>query len=158
MKSIDDKGPNPSGLCECGCGSVTGIARKSDSRRGWVAGRHNRYISGHNYRPHGTGYLIDDVTGCWVWQGRLGAGGYGRVSHNGRPVAVHRRYYEILCGPIPAGFHVHHRCRNRACVNPDHLVAVDKRAHGGKDADLEYWKSRALTAERAARFLLEQTA
>lgn len=36
------------GLCECGCGQRTPIAKRSDRRRGWRAGQPIRFVSGHN--------------------------------------------------------------------------------------------------------------
>jgi hypothetical protein len=30
----------------------------------------------------------------------------------------------MLVGPIPDGLHIDHLCRNRLCVNPDHLEPV----------------------------------
>jgi hypothetical protein len=32
--------------------------------------------------------------------------------------------YETKNGPIPKGLVIDHLCRNKACVNPDHLEAV----------------------------------
>lgn len=72
-------------------------------------------------------YAIDE-NGCWVWQGRMDDRGYGLCFRDGHQRA-HRLYWAEAHGPIPEGFHVHHKCKNRACVNPDHLEAVDPRDH-----------------------------
>ena len=44
-------GPNPSGLCMCGCGRRTKIATKSDRRHGHVMGQPFRFIHGHSGGP-----------------------------------------------------------------------------------------------------------
>jgi hypothetical protein len=66
----------------------------------------------------------EPTTGCWLWGGSISQNGYGRVSVNNRNSYVHRVMYEEHHGPVPDGFHVDHKCRNRACCNPDHLEAV----------------------------------
>jgi hypothetical protein len=62
---------------------------------------------------------------CWIWAGGLTTAGYGRASVPGKGrQAAHRIAYELLVGPIPEGLTLDHLCRNRACVNPDHLEPV----------------------------------
>lgn len=43
---------------------------------------------------------------------------------------IHRLVYQTLVAPIPPGWHVHHRCRSRACINPAHLEAMSASDHG----------------------------
>lgn len=65
---------------------------------------------------------------CWVWQGKLSLG-YGDFCMDGRCQKAHRWAYEFAKGPIPKGMHIDHLCRNRACVNPDHLEVVTPQAN-----------------------------
>ena len=67
-------------------------------------------------------------SGCWEWQASFGlVEGYGRYTYNGRVGYAHRFAYEHCVGDIPHGFVVDHLCRNRKCVNPNHLRACTQR-------------------------------
>ena len=65
----------------------------------------------------------ETASGCWEWQARRRAG-YGRFALLGLDVQAHRASYQFYVGPIPEGLVIDHLCRNRGCVNPDHLEAV----------------------------------
>lgn len=67
---------------------------------------------------------LDEVTGCWVWRRARSRNGYGNWHWRGRNRCAHRVAYEELIGPIPDGLQLDHLCRNRACVNPEHLEPV----------------------------------
>lgn len=70
---------------------------------------------------------VDAAGPCWEWTGALIKGGYGTIRRAGAgsPMdCAHRVAYELLVGPIPEGLHLDHLCRNRRCVNPDHLEPV----------------------------------
>lgn len=69
---------------------------------------------------------IERTDSCWLWIGAKGAAGYGQIRKNYRYLPAHRVVYEALVGPIPVGLTIDHLCRNRACVNPDHLEPVTK--------------------------------
>jgi hypothetical protein len=71
-------------------------------------------------------FVIDQVTGCWVWTGAVNGGarsGYGYF----RKRRAHRVAYEAWVGPIPEGLVLDHLCRVRRCVNPSHLEPVTVR-------------------------------
>ncbi len=65
--------------------------------------------------------------GCWLWTGPKNKDGYGNHSENHKVVKAHRWSYEYHKTPIPEGMQIDHICRNRACVNPDHMEVVTKK-------------------------------
>jgi hypothetical protein len=73
------------------------------------------------------------------------------VSVNGRTRLAHRFFYEQKRGPIPNGLGLDHLCRNRACVNPDHLEPVEHATNvrRGVSAKINPTKVRQIKAMHA---------
>lgn len=73
----------------------------------------------------------DKASDCWIWKGRIGAGGYGCISlwypsiQKHVEWRAHRLAYLIERNEVPPV--LDHRCRNRKCVNPSHLVPTSNR-------------------------------
>lgn len=67
-----------------------------------------------------------DVGLCWEWNDSL-RDGYAWINWAcfDRNYA-HQIIWEMLVGPIPDGLELDHLCRNRKCVNPDHLELVTR--------------------------------
>jgi hypothetical protein len=113
---------------------------------------------------------IDEPTGCWGWTGSLTRDGYGQVgddklvSDTGIKGA-HRLSYAVhndyeFSG---RGEQTRHRCRNRRCINPAHLLTgtaqdnADDRVEAGTTArgerDVDPCRTswgRALLPDRAS--------
>ena len=70
----------------------------------------------------------DPISGCLLWLKAVMKNGYGafhpRVGKRTGMTVAHRVAYVLTKGPIPDGLQLDHLCRNRRCVNPDHLEAV----------------------------------
>ena len=68
---------------------------------------------------------INDTKGvCWEWCGTKSTDGYGMFFLNKKMRSAHRISYELFKDDIPQGLVIDHLCRNRKCVNPNHLDIV----------------------------------
>lgn len=123
----------PLGLCQCGCGAKTRLATKTSTRDGAVKGQPKRFVSGHNtVRPavdpeQRFWPKVKRTDLCWFWTAYVNVYGYGVFWNGERRLPAHRYAYELLLGSIPEGLQLDHLCRNRRCVNPNHLEVVSNR-------------------------------
>lgn len=65
---------------------------------------------------------------CWEWMGYRSATGYGQLFWKGFQPLAHRFVFEAMTRE-DAGEHLHHECRVRECVNPNHLTPVTAEEH-----------------------------
>ena len=120
----------PRGLCWCGCGAATKIAKGTDRSRGSYKGVAHRYVHGHFQTPSVEERFwakVDKTETCWLWTAQLDRHGYGRFWFTDSLRAAHRVAYELEVGPIPAGMEIDHACHTPACVKPTHLRPVTKK-------------------------------
>lgn len=111
-----------------GCGRTTGMlgtARGLCSRHYHRWRRYGDALGGGIARDHDPLDALArkirlDESGCWVWTGAISSTGYGSIGYT----SAHKAMWEQVVGPVPDGLHIDHLCRNRACVNPDHLEPV----------------------------------
>jgi hypothetical protein len=101
---------------------------------------------------------VQKTTSCWIWIGSPGGAkgrDYGHIKISGKSFKAHRFAYELLRGPIPKGMVIDHLCRNRMCVNPEHMEIVTNKENilrgegiAAKEARMTVCKNgHALTGE-----------
>ena len=72
---------------------------------------------------------VDAEGDCWEWTAAK-SNGYGKINSGGvisTTLRAHRVSWYFLVGEIPDGLELDHLCRNRGCVNPDHLEPVTRK-------------------------------
>lgn len=69
-----------------------------------------------------------DASGCWIWQSAQ-RNGYGQFRWNRKSISSHRTSYLLFIGEVEKGKHLHHACKNKLCVNPEHLALVTPKEH-----------------------------
>ncbi len=105
-------------------------------------------------RPDGTPPVIEwdevpclnpDLEGpCHVFRGCKTRHGYGQVSQSGKVFKAHRYVWEQKHGPIEEGKVIDHRCRNRACINVDHLRVVTPSINSKENVEGAAWQVNAV--------------
>lgn len=70
-----------------------------------------------------SGYLVDSSTDCWIWQKGKTSSGYGVIYIDKSQFTVHRFSYLIHKGKISEGNVIRHKCDNKLCCNPEHLLS-----------------------------------
>lgn len=97
-------------------------------------------------------YVVDPDSGCHVWLGARDPKGYGVIgTARDGAFKAHRVAYEAKRGPIGEGMKLDHLCRNRPCINADHLEEVTgtKNTRRGAKARLTMAAAREIRAARA---------
>jgi HNH endonuclease len=92
-------------------------------------------------------YIPEPNSGCWLWTGAVGGGGYGQFWLGGKQVLAHRAAYELFVQRPPSDQAICHACDNPLCVNPAHLF-VGTRADNSADMVA---KNRQAKGEQFAR-------
>ena len=79
--------------------------------------------SAHNLQRFFSKVRINQKTSCWEWVA-CQAMGYGYFRLGSSMWLAHRVSYFVFVSAIPDGLTLDHLCRNRVCVNPQHLEPV----------------------------------
>jgi nitrate/TMAO reductase-like tetraheme cytochrome c subunit len=70
---------------------------------------------------------VDKTDTCWNWFGSTNEKGYGLFRFNGKTSKAHRVSYILANGSIDPHLVIDHLCKNKKCVNPDHLDLVTQK-------------------------------
>lgn len=90
---------------------------------------------------------------CWEWTGSVNGSGYGSYAQQ----MAHRFSYEMYKGKIPDGLTIDHLCRNKKCVNPEHLEAVTSRENNLRSNSSSAKHARATECPRGHAYSAENT-
>ncbi len=100
-------------------------------------------------------WKVNEESNCWEWVAGTSKNGYPVISYKNRTATGHRVVYEIAKGTIPNGLCLDHLCRNKKCVNPDHLEAVTQRENILRGSGAAALNSKKTHCHRGHRLLLD---
>ena len=81
------------------------------------------------------------TTDCKTWERAKSDNGYGYVRVGDKTIGAHRHAYLTEVGDIPEGWTIDHLCRNKLCVNVEHLEAVPHKINTQRRSEA-IWKDR----------------
>lgn len=62
--------------------------------------------------------------GCWEWEGQYNSLNVPILIHDKSIHDLRKWSYHTFITPVPKNYFVYQECKNRKCVNPDHMKAV----------------------------------
>jgi len=99
---------------------------------------------------------VEKTDSCWNWIAATN-NGYGIFKLNGKSVRSHRFSYELYKGKIPKGLTIDHLCRNRKCVNSEHLEAVTQKVNVLRGISIQAINARKIYCINGHKFTPENT-
>lgn len=80
-------------------------------------------------------YVEKKDDGCWCWRGSKAISGYCNFFYKGKTWLAHRASLLIFgkTKALTEGLVVSHVCRERSCVNPEHLAEKTVKENNGSD-------------------------
>lgn len=156
-------------FCRCECGierSVPGNRLRHGGSKGCIKCRSGREpLTETMAETIARNSSKADINGCINWTGGTHSqGGYSVVLDRtvGKVKSGHVVAWELVNGPVPSGkapdgsrWELHHTCKNKICVNPDHLELVSSREHHSLDAPTTgSWWDRVYTPYKDCRGFL----
>lgn len=96
-------------------------------------------------------------SGCWQMSGWHDRDGYAHFHKSKSQSKAHRISYEFHRGIIPKGLTIDHLCKNKGCVNPEHLeiVTFQENARRHKAEGYKRWWAALSDAEK--RLFIERS-
>ena len=99
---------------------------------------------------------VEITNSCWNWKGAK-LNGYGYFNNNGKTATVHRFIYKMFIGEIPENLTIDHLCRNRKCVNLQHLELVTSKENTLRGESIQAKNYRKTHCKRGHEFTSENT-
>jgi hypothetical protein len=104
--------------------------------------------------------VMAPATPCWQWTGAVSAT-YGsftwRPKKRGQTTVAHRISVLLAGVEIPDGMQVDHLCRNRLCVNPEHLEVVTPSVNMRRGDTVAAARARVTHCRRGHEYTAENT-
>lgn len=97
------------------------------------------------------------TTKCIQAKGSLDTHGYGRVKIAGKSYGAHVVAWQNINGRIPSDMQIDHLCRNRTCINVEHLELVTQKENILRGAGIAAVNATKTHCKRGHEFTAKNT-
>lgn len=94
---------------------------------------------------------------CIIFKGQLDKDGYGTLSIGPSNQKAHRMAWRLFKGPLKQDDTIDHLCRNKACINVEHMEPVSAAVNTMRGLALGVFNSKKTICKRGHPFTVENT-